>query len=62
MVMDMKIQPGVLPQDPRRDEKMRNSIGILKLISQGENDIRQGNIKPQEDVFKSLEKSLRAKN
>jgi len=38
---------------------MRNAIGLLKLISQGENDVRDGNINSQEDVFKDLENSLR---
>ena len=39
---------------------MRNAIGILKLISEGEADIRAGQIKPQEDVFDEIEKALKA--
>ncbi len=36
-------------------ESMRNSIGILKLMSQGEDDIKQGNVKSQEQVFNDIE-------
>ncbi len=37
---------------------MRNAIGILKLISQGEEDIRNKNLISQEDVFSKLEKKI----
>jgi len=40
---------------------MRNAIGLLKLISQGESDVRNGNVKSQEDVFDDIEKSLKEK-
>ena len=46
---------------PDKYENMRNAIGLLKLIFQGENDVRNVNIKTQEDVFKDLENSLREK-
>ena len=42
-------------QDPISYENMRNAIGILKLISQGEADIRSGKVKSQEDVFNEIE-------
>ena len=51
---------GVL-QDPESYENMRNAIGLLKILSQGETDIRDGQSRPQEDVFKEIEASLRAK-
>jgi hypothetical protein len=38
---------------------MRNAIGILKLISQGEQDVKNGKAKPQEEVFASVEKMLK---
>jgi hypothetical protein len=41
---------------------MRNAIGILKLISQGEEDIRNGNFISQEDVFSGLEKLVDLEN
>jgi len=48
-------------QDPRSYENMRNAIGILKLISQGEGDIRNGSAKSQEDVFKDIEITMKEK-
>ena len=51
---------GVL-QDPQSYENMRNAIGILKLISQGEEEIRAGKSKPQEAVFINVEKILKEK-
>ncbi len=46
-------------QDPESYEIMRNAIGILKLISQGEADVRSGRSKPQETLFAEIEGSLR---
>ena len=54
-------EPRAVLQDPESYENMRNSIGLLKLISQGESDIRNGNVKSQEDVFRDIEKSLKEK-
>lgn len=48
---------GVL-QDPESYESMRTALGLLKLISQGEEDIRAGNAKPQEDVFSKIENTI----
>jgi prevent-host-death family protein len=52
-------EPRAVLQDPESYENMRNAIGILKLISQGEWDIRNGRVKSQEDVFKNIENSLK---
>jgi prevent-host-death family protein len=54
-------EPRAVLQDPKSYENMRNAIGILKLISQGEGDIRNGRLKSQEDVFKDIEISLKEK-
>ena len=54
-------EPRAVLQDPESYENMRNAIGLLKLISQGESDVRNGNVRPQEDVFKDLENSLKEK-
>lgn len=48
-------------QDPISYENMRNAIGILKLISQGEADIRSGKVESQEDVFNEIEFKLKEK-
>ena len=45
-------------QDPESYESMRNTIGMLKLISLGEEDIRNGKSKIQSEVFSGLEKLL----
>ena len=37
---------------------MRNAIGLLKLISQGEEDLGNGCAKSQEEVSKDLELKL----
>ena len=54
-------EPRAVLQDPKSYENMRNAIGILKLISQGEADIRNGKTKIQEDVFKDIESMLKEK-
>ena len=48
-------------QDPTSYENMRNAIGILKLISQGEADIRKRKVKSQDDDFNSIEANLKEK-
>ena len=49
----MKISMDTKPvlQGSESYENMRNAIGLLKLISQGEEDIRNGNFISQEDFF-----------
>jgi prevent-host-death family protein len=54
-------EPRAVLQDPKSYENMRNAIGLLKLISQGEGDIRSGRVKSQEDVFKDIEIALKKK-
>jgi len=49
-------EPRAVLQDPESYENMRNAIGILKLISQGEEDILNGKMKTQDEVFSDLEK------
>jgi len=54
-------EPRAVLQDPESYENMRNAIGILKALSQGESDIKNGKIKSQEEVFKGIESSLKDK-
>jgi prevent-host-death family protein len=54
-------EPRAVLQDPKSYENMRNAIGLLKLISLGECDVRNERVKAQEDVFRDIENSLRAK-
>lgn len=52
-------EPKAVLQDPQSYENMRNAIGILKLLSQGERDVKDGKWKSQEEVFAGVEKILR---
>lgn len=59
VVITQNGEPKAVLQDPESYENMRNAIGILKLISQGEQDVKDGRWKSQEDVFENIEKILR---
>ena len=54
-------EPKAVLQDPKSYEDMRNAIGLLKLISQGEEDIKNGKIRNQEEVFENSENMLKEK-
>jgi prevent-host-death family protein len=54
-------EPRAVLQDPESYENMRNTIGLLKLISQGEEDIRGGRSKSQEEVFTNIRNILKEK-
>jgi prevent-host-death family protein len=48
---------GVL-QDPESYERMRNAIGLLKLIARGEKDIQNGRTVKAVDVFARARKKV----
>ena len=54
-------EPRAVLQDPQSYENMRNAIGILKLLSQGEGDIKAGKVKTQAEVFAAIEGVLKNK-
>jgi len=54
-------EPRAVLQDPESYEAMRNAIGILKALSQGESDLRNGKMKSQEKMFNEIESSLKNK-
>ena len=58
IVITQNGEPRAVLQDTESYENMRNAIGILKLISLGEEDIRKGQMKSQDDVFADLEKLI----
>jgi prevent-host-death family protein len=58
IVITQNGEPRAVLQDTESYENMRNAIGILKLISLGEEDIRKGKLKSQDDVFTDLEKLI----
>ncbi len=45
-------------QDIKSYENLQNSLNMLKMIIQSENDIENENIASQEDMFERLEKKL----
>ena len=61
VVITQNGEPKAVLQDPESYDNMRKAIGLLKLISQGEEDIKQGNTKTQDRVFKNIEKMLAKK-
>ena len=62
IVITQNGEPKAVLQDPESYENMRNAIGMLKLISQGEGDIRNGNTTSQDEVFSELEALLDSDN
>ena len=61
VVITQNGEPKAVLQDPESYDNMRKAIGLLKLISQGEEDIKQGKTKTQDRVFKGIEKMLAKK-
>src|SRR4030067_649000 len=61
VVITQNGEPKAVLQDPESYENMRNAIGILKLLSQGEKDIKDGKSKSQEEVFADIESILKDK-
>lgn len=59
VVITQNGEPKAVLQDPESYENMRNAIGLLKLISQGEEDIKAGKSKSQKEVFANIESILK---
>ena len=61
VVITQNGEPRAVLQDPESYENMRNAIGLLKLISLGEEDIKDGKARSQEEVFANIENILKEK-
>jgi prevent-host-death family protein len=61
VVITQNGEPRAVLQDPESYENMRNAIGLLKLISLGEMDIKERKSKSQEEVFANIENILKEK-
>ncbi len=61
VVITQNGEPRAVLQDPESYENMRNAIGLLKLISIGEKDIKSGKSKTQEEVSTNIENVLKEK-
>jgi len=51
-------EPRAVLQDPKSYEDMRYALGLMKLISQGEEEIAGGKFRSQEDVFSRISKAV----
>ena len=51
---------GVL-QDVETYERMRQALGLLKIIAQGEFDVHRGRTLPQKEVFSQIRKKLKSR-
>ena len=49
-------RPKAVLQDTERYKNMRNTIGLLKLLAIGEEEIRKGHTLEQAQVFQNIEK------
>lgn len=47
-------EPRAVLQDARSYEDMRYALGLMKLISQGEEDVRKGKVRSQDEVFSRI--------
>ncbi|MCB1151175.1 type II toxin-antitoxin system Phd/YefM family antitoxin [bacterium] len=44
-------EPRAVLQDAKSYEDMRYALGLMKLISQGEENVRKGEVRSQDEVF-----------
>ena len=58
MIITQNGEAKAVIQDPKSYEDMKNALTIMKLLSFAEEDIRNGNLHSEEDVFDSVEKFL----
>lgn len=54
-------EPRAVLQDPESYERMKNAIGILKLVALGEQDVRSGKTCSQHELFHRLEKKVKSR-
>jgi prevent-host-death family protein len=58
MIITQNGEARAVLQDPESYSQMREAFGLLKLMAQGENDIRDGNLSSQEDVLNRFKRRL----
>ena len=58
MIITQNGEAKAVIQDPKSYQDMRNALSIMKLLSFSEDDIKNGNLYDEEDVFKSVEELL----
>jgi prevent-host-death family protein len=58
MIITQNGEVRAVVQDPKSYEEMKNAISLLKVLSFAEEDIRNGKLHSEEDVFNSVEQLL----
>ena len=58
VVITQNGEPRAVLQDTKSYEDMRYALGLLKLISQGEEDVRKGKVRPQDEVFSRIARAV----
>jgi prevent-host-death family protein len=58
MIITQNGEAKAVIQDPKSYEDMKNALAIMKLLLFAEEDIRNGNLHTEEDVFNSVEELL----
>jgi prevent-host-death family protein len=61
VVITQNVEPKAVLQDPQSYENMGNALGILKLLAQGEEDVKRGKTLSHEQVFEKFEERIRGK-
>lgn len=61
IILTHKNKPAVVVQSLEEYTKHQKAYLFLKLIAQGENDIKNGNVTSQRKVFSDLKKKLQRK-
>ena len=59
MIITQNGEARAVIQDPQSYENMRNTISMLKLLSFAEEDIRNGDLVDEKDVFSAVEALLK---
>ena len=58
MIITQNGEAKAVIQDPKSYENLQNSLNLLKLIVQSENDIDNNRVIEQEEMFDNLEQKL----
>jgi hypothetical protein len=58
MIITQNGEAKAVIQDPKSYEDMRNALAIMKLLSFSEENIRNGDLHTEEDVFNAVEELL----
>ena len=59
MIITQNGEAKAVIQDPQSYENMKNAISMLKMLSYAEEDIKNGDILEEDDVFSAVEELLK---